>query len=343
MKCWITSIRKRATSCWKVRCCVQWTTRSLLVWPVKKTARCALKKLNARGCLFSAWITPASGSTTTRCSVASCVSAASGNWLPSCRKSTVRRRKAGWPRASRAKLSITRWRRAIRRCYAIFCWTMPGACSTTANWRCLKSRSLRCRGKACWRTRVWCFSRPGWCKASTVIVKWTPCWPAPNRRWRPKWTPRCTVISTPCAHRWRSTTAIRMKPNVCRPWRWKSCRWLTSTAVLLPPLCMVKCCTARGYSASPLPWCSKQNRWHAATISGTTRCGVWFNKARFCLPRASYRPPGSVRKKASSWFATSIWNSCRCMNSCCASARSCCGRGHVSTRRKPPPAPALKC
>lgn len=48
-------------------------------------------------------------------------------------------------------------------------------------------------------------------------------------------------------------TAIRMKPNVCRPWRWKSCRWLTSTAVLLPPLCMVKCCTAVGHSASPLP------------------------------------------------------------------------------------------
>jgi hypothetical protein len=41
-----------------------------------------------------------------------------------------------------------------------------------------------------------------------------------------------------------------------------------------------------------------------------------------------------IRKKPSSSFAISIWNSCRCMSSCCVFAPSFCGRGRAWMRQK---------
>ncbi len=56
-----------------------------------------LEEIERRGCFYSGWMIPASGSAITRCLVTSCVSAASGNWRRSCRKFTVLPQKAGWP------------------------------------------------------------------------------------------------------------------------------------------------------------------------------------------------------------------------------------------------------
>ena len=77
-------------------------------------SKCASKRLSVRGCFYSGWMIPASGSAITRCLVTSCASAASGNWRRSCRKSTVPPQKAGWPRDFPAKRFIMRWRQAMR-------------------------------------------------------------------------------------------------------------------------------------------------------------------------------------------------------------------------------------
>ena len=76
--------------------------------------------------------------------------------------------------------------------------------------------------------------------------------------------------------------------------------------------------------------------WHYALWSMIQQSEILF-------ARASCRRHGRFRIKLSSLSAISILNSCRCMSSCCASARSCCGRGRVLMKQKKVPAAASLC